>query len=275
MVKMNKKGILFTLGLTFLALVVLSLAVLIFHNTQEAEGIIAKLAVLDRVYDLDTSIQRSLGDIFALRSGISINITNTSVSFEEILQNNNQGTFNTTLHNFKGFIESNSFNINLTITNMAEMPLTIMPNNIAYKHKDNWSNIEVLPTSVNFNGYSVFIEIDKNVSCISCTWTFVAGSFNLSLEVCDVNNCAYTSQMIDPSANNEVRVDKLEDSSNLILIKVNNNGRLSINLTQDISVRARTTVLVNQPANVMADSLSLILNFGEFGVYKQSNVKII
>lgn len=269
---MNKKGILFTLGLTFLALVVLSLAVLIFHNTQEAEGIIAKLAVLDRVYDLDNSIQGSLGDIFALRSGISINITNTSISFEEILPNNNPA-FNNTLHQFKGFIESNSFNINLTITNMAEMPLTIMPNNIAYKHKDNWSNIEVLPTSVNFNGYSLFMDIPKNVSC---TWNVVAGSFNLSLEVIgDVTNCAYASQMINPSADNEIRIDKLEDSSNLILIKVNNNGRLSINLTQDISVRARTAVLVNQPANVMADSLSLTLNFGDFGVYKQSNVKII
>lgn len=274
----DKKGILFTLGLTFLALVVLALAVLIFHNAQEFEGMVAKLAVLDRVYDLDTSIGQSVGVIFKLKSGISINITNESISFEEVLPNDNIATLNNSLRNFKRYIEANLSNVNLTITNTDEMLLRIFPDirvegsYIDYKHKTNWSDIEVLPTS-SPDGYSIFISTDKNVSCSS---SFNTGSFNLSYEVRgDAQSCDYTSEKITPADDKELTINSPEDGD-IILIKVGGNGRLLINLTQDITVTARTTIIRNFPeVGVMADWLSLKLDFGDFGVSKESEVRVI
>ncbi len=270
--KKERKGFLFTIGLTFLVLVVLVLAVLIFHNTQKSEEIISKLAVLDRAYDLDTSIQKSLSDIFNLKSGISINITNNSIVFEEELPNTNTEILNNSIMDFKGFIESNLSSITLDVTNIEEIPLIIMPNNITYKHKENRSNIEVVPEQINFNGYSLFIITDKNVSC---SWDVNSGSLNLSLEVKgDVINCDPRTEEIDPSLENEIKVDIIE-GGNLAIITVDNNGRLLINLTQDSSVTAKTALLINQSdVEIMTDSLILGIDFEDFGIYKESKVKI-
>ncbi len=267
----NKKGILFTIGLMLLTFVVLSLAILIFHNAQEYESIVAKLAVLDRVYDLSTSIQQSARDIFELKCGIKVNITDSGVSFEEILPNDNIEIFNNSLSNFKRFIESNLSNINLTIGNMEEMPLVVMPHNIVYKHKTNWSDIEVLPIGVKPSGYSIFIETDENVSCSPPS---SSGTFHLGWEIegGEDSTCSSSSQDIQPP--DELRINKVS-GGNLIIIKVDTSEGLLINLTKDTSARVRTTIITSQPDAVMADSLNLTLDFNELGVYKESDVRII
>ena len=268
-----KRGILFSLGLMLLSSVILLLAVLIFHNAQKAEEIIGKLIVLDRVYDLDNSIQKSVSDIFMIKSGISINITNNSVFFEEILPNDNLELLNSSMFGFKNFVENNISNINLTITNVEELPLIVIPQRITYAHKDNWSNVEVVPESMNFNGYSLIIDTDKNVSCV---WDVNSGSLNFSLEVRgDVINCDFTSEMIDPSVENEIRIDSIEEG-NIMIIKTFDNGKLSINLTRDISIAARTGLLISQPQiDVLASSIVLGLDFKGFGIYEEKKVKII
>lgn len=267
-----KKGILFTVGFTFLTLVVLSLAILIFNSSQESEGIVAKLSVLDRVYELDTSIGQSLGEIVRLKSGILIDITDNSVSFEEILPNENRVILNSSLYSFKQFIEVNLSNVNLSITNMEEMPLTIKPADITYRHREDWSDIEVLPMVGYSNGYSIFISTDRNVTCSS---SFNAGGFNLSYEVRgDAQSCAYTSEKISPADDKQISVDSPEEG-NIIIIKVYSNGMLSINLTEDISVTARTSIPVSSAGGIVADSLGLYVDFGNLGVSKEKEVKII
>jgi len=276
MVKMKKirtcrKGILFTLGLTFLTLVVLSLAILIFHNAQKYEEITAKLAALDRVYELDTSIGQSLKDIFRLRSGISINVTNESISFEENMPNYNLEILNNSIDSFKRFIESNLSNVNLTITDMDEVPLMISPYNIAYTHKENGSDIEVLPASINFDGYFVSIDTDKNVSC---AWDEQAGTLNLSLEVrVDELECEFESKKV--GASTEVSINSIEDG-NILLIQIGDNGKLVINMTQNVSMTTKTSVLIDQnQAEIESNSMILKVDFGELGIYKESEVKII
>ena len=275
----GKKGVLFTIGLMLLTLVILALAVLIFRNSQEYESIINKLVVLDRVYDLDTSIQGSIGQIFELNSGISINVTNKSVSFEETLPNNGMEAFNDSIHSFKHFVESSLSNINISIGDMGSMPLRIMPENAAYKHRDNWSNIEVVPgASPNFDGYSIFIDVGKGFN-VSCDWSGVDEDpdvFNLSLEVkADKEDCTFQTKKIDPSADNKIIINRVEDGSELILIEVKGGGRLLINRTSDIEVTARTSILTETVQRVMADDLGLDFDFGDFGVTKQSDVRII
>ncbi|MEA2036063.1 MAG: hypothetical protein U9O94_01035 [Nanoarchaeota archaeon] len=267
-----KKGFLFALGLTFLGFIVLTLSVFIFHNSQEYEEIMSQLAVLDRVYDLDVSIQEALGYTIGLESGIMVNITEEGVSFEEDLPNNNRQGFNSSIKGFKGFIESNLSNIGLTITNIDELPLKIMPNDINYKHRDDWSSIEVIPDSINFDGYSLQITTDKNVSCI---WDVNSGSFNLSLEVIgDSSSCSKQTETIDPSVDNEVRVESIGEGD-IIVIRVTNDGILLVNLTQDVSIRAKTTVLMDgSGAAIGADEIILSFDFVDFGVYKATGVRV-
>ena len=126
---------------------------------------------------------------------------------------------------------------------------------------------------MNFNGYSLIIDTDKNVSCV---WDVNSGSLNFSLEVRgDVINCDFTSEMIDPSVENEIRIDSIEEG-NIMIIKTFDNGKLSINLTRDISIAARTGLLISQPQiDVLASSIVLGLDFKEFGIYEEKKVKII
>lgn len=276
MVKMRKKGILFSLGLMLLTLVILALAILIFHSAQKSEEIIAKLAVLDRVYDLDRSIGKGLSDIFYLKSGISISRTNNGVSFEEMLPNDKRVALNSSLHHFKQFVEHNLSNVNLSITNIDEMPLMVMfmtNNRIDYKHKEDWSDIEVLPKTGSVpNGYFIFIKTDRNVTC---TPNFDGGGFNLSWEVKgDAQSCPYTSQKIAPANDKMLSINSPQDG-NIMIIKVESDYKLLINLTKDISVRARTTIYVNQPKYIVVDSLGLYIDFMDFGISKESGVMLI
>jgi hypothetical protein len=154
---------------------------------------------------------------------------------------------------------------------MGEMPLIIMPHNIVYKHKTNWSDIEVLPLVTSPSGYSIFIEIDKDVSC---TPPSSSGPFYLGWEVVGTEEYSCSSSAnIDPP--DELKIDDEFLDDNLISIKVDSSGGLLINLTKGISARVITTVLINQPDRVMADSLDLTFDFDELGVYKESDVRII
>ena len=270
-----KKSMLFTLSFSFLVMVVLSLAILIFHSSQESEDIVSKLVVLDRVYELDNSIGKSLGDIIILKSGISINVMNDSVSFEESLPNEAKDTFNSSLYGFKKFIEDNISGVNLDISNLEEMPLTITPGDITYKHIGNdWSDVGVLPPAGYSGGYSLFIVTDKNIT--TCNSNFNAGSFNLSYEVIGIDedySCSDT-KMINPADNKRVIVTSLQEG-NIINIEVNSNGALLINLTKDITITVRTTIPISSPASIMADSLGLNINFGNLGISKTNEVRVI
>lgn len=267
----SKKGILFTLGLTFLVLVVLALAVLIFHSAQKSEEIIAKLAVLDRVYDLDISIEQSLRDIFNLKSGILINITDNSIIFEEELPNSNAGSFNSSMKAFKNFVESNFANINISIDEIiSQVPLAIMPYDITYKHVDFGDRIiEVIPKQINFDGYSVFMFISENVS--SCDYDIEEeGGFSFSIEVIGPNgeSCS-DSMLIDPSEENEVEINdgavKIEVEDNILSVIIDEE---SIDANVKIRVIGASSAYIEYPPVIV------YIDFGEFGVYKESKVRL-
>lgn len=271
MVKMRKKGALFTLGFTFLALVLLSLSILIFHNAQKAEETINHIIVLDRVYELDNSLQKSLSKIFNLKSGILINKTNDSISFQEDLPNSN--SFTSSMNSFKGFIESNFSNINLTIENITtELPLQITPYNIIYKHINFGDRqIRVIPEQINFNGYSVEMIINTNVT--SCNWnTGSSGSFVFSVSVKNQEGLGCSNSfLIDPSG-----IDELTTNSGAVNIK-NEDGTLSISIddASGINANVKTTILVDTSSlKIKYPEKVIKIDFKEFGIYKESKVKI-
>ena len=273
MVKMRKKGALFTLGFTFLALVLLSLSLLIFHNAQKAEETINHIIVLDRVYELDNSLQKSLSKIFNLKSGILINKTNDSISFQEDLPNTNSNSFTSSMNSFKGFIESNFSNINLTIENITtELPLQITPYNIIYKHINFGDRqIRVTPEQINFNGYSIEMIINTNVT--SCNWnTGSSGSFTFSISVKNQEGLGCSNSFsIDPSG-----IDELTTNSGAVNIK-NEDGILSISIddASGINANVKTTILADTSSSEIEYPEKIIkIDFNELGIYKESKAKI-
>lgn len=278
-VRIYKKGILFTIGLMLLALIVLALAVLIFHTTQKFEDIVTELAVLDRVYDLSTSIEKSLIDTFYLKSGISISITDNDVSFEETLPNTDYAELSDSLTSFKTSLETDFPNIDLTIGNMEGMPLKIMPDltvptqYVSYEHENSWGDIKVLPTGAGIDGYSVSFTINKEVSCI---WDQQGGSLDFNLDVDGVATGCVGSEEIGPTTTIQV-VDSDNENKVYVTIELGDNNVLSIDPGNGISIRAITTIHMSQPpAGIIADSLSFKVDFEEdLGVYKEREVRII
>ncbi|MBS3125970.1 hypothetical protein J4453_00815 [Candidatus Woesearchaeota archaeon] len=159
-----KKGMLFTVLMTFLGLVLLASAVLLSSNAGHSEEIAARIFLLDRVYEISNSIERMLQEL-VVYSGVSIAITNTTVSFEETLPNATT-PFNASMAGFKAFIESTypSTRVNLTLLTTA-FPLIITPYEINYAHNQlGGREIVILPTAVNFNRYSVKATFIENIT---------------------------------------------------------------------------------------------------------------
>ena len=79
MIPKTKKGILLTLGITFLALVVLALATLILRNAESSEERLVELAGMDRLYNLGSSLERSVAESVTPFTGLQFNLTNESI----------------------------------------------------------------------------------------------------------------------------------------------------------------------------------------------------
>ncbi|MBW2989816.1 hypothetical protein KY358_05875 [Candidatus Woesearchaeota archaeon] len=256
--------------MTFLALSILALSVMVFRHSEGSEGLLARLAAADKARDMDISIKKSIAEIFAAKSGISINITEGGIYLEETLPNDNILLFSSAATQFLDFAGSSIPWINLSINESEKLPLRIMPQNILYHHRENLSNIEVMPSSINFAGYEVILDAEKN---LSCSWTFDPGSFNLSFEAKgDISGCGYTTNMIDP-ASAEIAIDS-EGEGRAITLTVDN-GALSFNITEGVSARARTKIMISQPdVSIIGDSIVLRIRLGGFGVYKESRVTL-
>ncbi len=152
------KGMLFTLVLTILATIVLSFAIISFHNVEKSRIQMAELSSIDRLYNLDNSIQTGFSKIFHNKSGISVSINETTVTFEERLPNQNP-TFNNKITSYEDYIESNYENIEIDTSSLInELPLVIMPHNITFSHNIQRNRIYVKPTTINIEGYKVLFE---------------------------------------------------------------------------------------------------------------------
>lgn len=267
----NKKGVLFTIGLALLMSTILTLAILIFNTAQKSEEIVTKLAVIDRVYELDNSMQESLSDIFELKSGILVNMTKTSISFIEELPNTHSSQFNSSMNSFKRFVEHNFSNVNITTDDVASrLPLAIMPYGITYEHV-NFGNkkIRVTPAAINFNGYSVYMTVNENIS--SCNWNTKPGSFNFSAEVRGSAGSCVNSILISPSHENYLRING-ED----INITVHNNI-LSVSIDEESGIEAdiKTTIKADAYNAYVVYPVDVIkINFSELGVHKEGGVRL-
>ena len=136
----SKKGIFFTALLVMMSATLLTLAILLFHNSLDSEKRFVELSGLDTNYNLYSSIENSIMNIFLYETGrnysFSTEISDPPAIFflwsmntsevEDILQ---------TLTVFEHFVKAryDFFELNVSINNYNQITVFIDVNNLGSK----------------------------------------------------------------------------------------------------------------------------------------------
>jgi len=250
--KRKKKAFFFTLSMFLLVTAVLSLAVVIFHYTSEEKiERTVEISSLDRLYDLSSSVENSLLQIFNLYSDVNATITQnpdntTNVSItERIIRKEDWGEeFEEEVKNFETFVESQNENVKLdieVITN-KELPLTILPHNITYSR--DWATghptLHVTPETINFNSYSIIVDSgDVKIDKVSSQFG-AAGSFYFGVRAIDAYGSDITAKkLVDPADSHQVQVFFV--GGNKVKITLDNN-KLEIWTNSETPITVITTI---------------------------------
>ncbi|MBS3144977.1 hypothetical protein J4208_05330 [Candidatus Woesearchaeota archaeon] len=76
----KSKGVLLTLGITFICLIVLSFATLILRNAENSDVRLTELSSIDRVYTLTSSLERGISRSYFPLTGINLTLNNNTIT---------------------------------------------------------------------------------------------------------------------------------------------------------------------------------------------------
>src|SRR3989344_6936946 len=113
-----KKAVLFTLSMLLLVALVFSLSLIFSDLNKYNVDRFSELSIIDRLYDIDSSLQKSIKKVFNAYSGIIIDINNLNVTIQESLPNTNKNQFNEKINSFKNYTESQFNNIKLDVNQL-------------------------------------------------------------------------------------------------------------------------------------------------------------
>ena len=267
----SKKGVFLALGLTFLALVLLSLGILVLNYSTSDEDTVVTLNIVDRVYELKSSIERGFFQIFNAKSGIIVNITNQTIEFKENLPNANNGSFSAQMTSFEDFVERNFPNVAIEIVEIKkEVPLIITPSNVTYRHKD-FGGKEIRIEGKGMLSYKITVIISENVT--GCTIEdFDPGNTNLTIFAFGTfgTNCM-ASQLVDPSRDTEIEIDGVGGEN--ISIDLNNNI-MKIKAKGSATVHSVLGFNTTQQLHIEYPE-ALNIDYPDFGVNLKTAIRII
>jgi len=261
---MNKKGVLFTIGLLFLSLIILTFSIVIYNFEKSKQEVTTTMIILERTYNENQAIQTGLKEIFQNKSGIILEKNATYIKFKESLPNSKSDIFKNFMIEYKHYIENNTAT-KLKLNEIVEkLPLKIQPQNITYFHEHFGGNkISIVPDKINFDGYFLKIETNKNIT--SCIINLEPGNLSFEVRVVGISGdpCQNVTK-INPYGNNFVKVNEK--------IKINvDNGKLSIvnEYKEPISVETKlylTSKEVCYPSKIINTSYPI------FGISKVNTV---
>lgn len=229
-----RRGALISLGMFMLAGLVFSMAVILFHNTQSAETRFGEMALYDRMYDIDSSLQQGIGRIFS-NSGISLSVSGDNVAISETLPGSSSF-----IQQLGGFIDYSSaayssdpkiaFNENVVSLVEESLPVYIMPHNIIIRHLSFPSgNLEIEPSSLNVQNYSILLTSGRTTAGFNDAAT-TTGSFPLKVSVATASGTSVWLKNVNPSLPNTLSItfDSGLPTENIMTITLTNPARLLI-----------------------------------------------
>lgn len=186
-----KKAVFFTLGLTMLAFVVLSLSFIFAENSERYDIRFMELASIGRIYDLDASLQSSFSRLFAEKSGMTYTASNT----ESIFQNKLPLDFNNLDNEYTKFqkyataidrnvnVTSLSRNVSLKVSDMGLIYWQDITKNISY-----FTPTTKMPSSYAFilDFFEVNITSCNSSSSASGNFSFYVAASGGNSSICNV-----------------------------------------------------------------------------------------
>ncbi len=227
-IKKEKKGVFFTISTLLLVLSLIAI-VSIASKTTKIEQDLA----LDRAYELATSVEKSIIELFYAFSDVSISIIKNpdgtaDVKFAEKISRKKEEwnkVFSEVMNNFKTFVESEDENVKINIAdvNNKELPLTIKPHNINYSRYWGIGHIvlKVNPEEINFGSYEVTIDSgDVKISKVEAKFK-APGSFLFKVRAKDnYGNDIIKENFIDVYDKHSIQIFFV--GGNLVKIDLNN-----------------------------------------------------
>lgn len=229
----SRKGIFYTLALSFLALALLSLAILFFQHAASAESRHAELSFSQKLYDLDTSVQQVFAEAFKRKTDIILRSTLHSLTLEENIPQS-FSELNSLVLTLKNEVENES-NVNVTVATFTNHPLIFKPSDIIIEHP-NATTIHVLP-SQNITGYNISLIFTEDMT--SCVWNIAGGTRSIAFTAqSDASNCAFSQSGVG-----EATITMVVDGKT-VLVDIDGDGELL--LESNSPVKSNVTINVNE-----------------------------
>lgn len=173
-----KKAIFFSLGLTMFAFVVLTLSLIFAENASRYDNRFAELASINRIYDLDTSLQKAISKLFSLDSGMTYTASYTEAVFQQDFPLNFT-ELNASYNTFRNFIIIREKNIAID-TLSSNVSLKVSPQGILYwqnlsRNSSHFSSNNQKPTSY----YFIIDFLELNIT--GCSSSSFSGNFSFSV----------------------------------------------------------------------------------------------
>lgn len=257
----------------------IGLAILVIFISKESASQVTLLGSLERLNNLDSSIQKSLRDIFYANANIKISGNKTQVVFTENISNSQFFSYNISLFNLTTHIRSEFPNIpiyfNLTngiLDAPRELHLMILPNLIDYHHDFANKKIKILPQALNVNGYHFIINItNPAVSTVNCEGTITPGNFYFRIEAYSpdgINSCEKLHS-IDPKKTSTI--DIVSSPNPKVSINIDNPAFVTITNNDVYNITVTSEIILNNTFNkgsIKVTQNSYTIDFiSEFGLY--------
>ncbi len=259
------KGMFFTLGITLMALVLLTLVVLVNHSVTESQPAVSEMVIFNRMQDEIEYTSRELISIVNLFN-ITVSVDGNTVSIQEDLPFPNVGRFQTNMQDWKTFTETNSnFNLDLDVTDISNTLPLVINDQVEYRHTNGLSGnkIEVGNASL-VESYSIEILVQGDGN-VTFGWNEIeSGDQNFTLTVKTNNQTNSTSQSLDFSKGSELDVEiggseiniGIGKGSDAGFLKVDNEDQLTLTLTTNITLNTAGDVKVSFPDSIINISSS-------------------
>lgn len=172
---MNKKGFLYTLGLSLFLIAVLSLGILFLRQAALERERNTESGFSLKVWDEHTSINKAVADVF-INTGIFLNSTNLTATFEEPLPHNFT-SFDQFMKVFIDRIEGNFTDVNISLDRFYQFrhEVCFRPMNISYQHQgpsDKLDQIVEIDVNSKINSFNITLKFKNPVTCTEVSKTF-------------------------------------------------------------------------------------------------------
>lgn len=212
----GRKAVFLTITLVIFALTLFSFSSL-FVTQMQRENFFVQGSI-DRIVNLDASIQKSITDLFKEHSGIAIAISSNNITITENLPPD-FSTFNSKLSSFKSFVEDELSAVTID-ANIQDMPLNLTPKGIVYNHSSAAGKVAIQRADLAFAFEIKFTFPQGEEGACPMEWSPPIGSLRVKISAEDVLSSCESEILIDPAQLSEAVITH---SRGNIRVRINNN----------------------------------------------------